>query len=226
MTRQRNSSSTRGICNLYSKQTKPFDLNDFANAVVEALDPKGFAEAFLSPPDLRKAGTSLLSQLRRPLQFLLQQTNISNNTFNIDSDPELVETAKWIQILAQWRNSLERDTVESIERQLPYLLNDEFVDEDYHLSLSSFTTILNYLAERRWIKVPALTLTRNGIFVGNWRPARDEKARLSIDFIDNRRVRWSAVDIRDAEAPAMIGGLCPISELDAHLRFYRDWLRR
>jgi hypothetical protein len=113
-----------------------------------------------------------------------------------------------------------------MNRQLSHLLEDEgdLAELLRAPDPKSFEALLTYLAARPWAKAPSMTLTREGFFVANWRPAAQEKARLSVDFLDEERVRWSAVDARDAKSPTMTGGICSILELDEHLGRYRDWL--
>jgi hypothetical protein len=129
-------------------------------------------------------------------------------------------------ILDGWKGKLFTNTLERLRAQLSYLLADE---EELNELLQapgtkSFEALLGYLAARPWIKAPSLTLTRNGVFVANWRPAREAKARLSVDFINEKRARWSGVDAQDADAPTMAGGVCSVSDLDEHLRPYRGWI--
>jgi hypothetical protein len=134
--------------------------------------------------------------------------------------------ARLRKILETWRGRLFTGTLDRLDRQLSYLLEDE--EDLAELSRTPdpkiFEALLSYLAARPWIKAPSLTLTRDGIFVANWRPTSNEKARLSIDFLDDNRVHWSAVDARNPKMPTMTGGLCSFSDLDEHLRPYRGWL--
>jgi hypothetical protein len=143
---------------------------------------------------------------------------------SVVDDPSTL--ARFRRILETWRGRLFTGTRDRLDRQLSYLLEDE--EDLAELSRTpdpkTFEALLSYLAARQWIKAPSLTLTREGIFVANWRPASVEKARLSIDFLDETRVRWSAVDARKPKAPTMAGGLCSVSDLDEHLRPYRGWL--
>ncbi len=135
--------------------------------------------------------------------------------------------ARFRKILETWRGRLFTGTLDRLDRQLSHLLEDE--EDLAELSRTpdprTFEALLSYLAARPWIKAPSLTLTRDGIFVANWRPAREAKARLSLDFLDERRVRWSAADARDErKGPTMAGGVCSLSDLDEHLRPYRGWI--
>lgn len=143
----------------------------------------------------------------------------------VPADDEAGTLARFQGVLETWKGRLFTGTLERVGRQLPYLLEDE--EELAALShtpdAASFVALLSYLAVRPWIKAPSLTLTRNGIFVANWRPAAQSKARLSVEFTDEKRVRWSAVDVRSAQASTMIGGICSVSDLDEHLRCYRSW---
>lgn len=134
--------------------------------------------------------------------------------------------ARFQSILEKWRGNLLTVTLNRVKRQLSYLLGDQ--EDLAELSggpdRKSFEALLAYLAARPWTRAPSLTLTHEGIFVGNWRPAIEQKARLSVDFIDDKHVQWSAVDARDGESPTMTGGICPISRLDDQLAGYRGWL--
>lgn len=133
--------------------------------------------------------------------------------------------ARFQGMLEAWKGRLFTGTFERLGRQLPYLLEDEeeLAALSHTADAASFAALLSYLAVRPWIKAPSLTLTRNGTFVANWRPVADAKARLSVEFTDEKRVRWSAVDVRNAHAPTMTGGTCSVSDLDEHLRRYRSW---
>ena len=141
------------------------------------------------------------------------------------ADDEAGTLARFQGMLEAWKGRLFTGTFERLGRQLPYLLEDE--EELAALSraadAASFAALLSYLAVRAWIKAPSLTLTRNGIFIANWRPTAEAKARLSVEFTDEKRVRWSAVDVRNAKASTMTGGICSVSDLDEHLRRYRSW---
>lgn len=143
----------------------------------------------------------------------------------VSADDEAGTLARFQGMLAAWKGRLFTGTFERLGRQLPYLLDDEeeLAALSHTADAASFAALLSYLAVRPWIKAPSLTLTRNGIFVANWRPAAEAKARLSVEFTDEKRVRWSAVDVRNAKSSTMTGGICSVSDLDEHLRCYRSW---
>jgi hypothetical protein len=134
--------------------------------------------------------------------------------------------ARFHKILETWKGRLFTGLMDRLAKQLSYLLGDE---EDLAELLrapdvKSFENFLSYCADRPWVKAPSLTLTRNGNFVANWRPAPHVKARVSIEFMADRRVRWSAADAENTGSlPTIIGGVCSISELDEHLGHYREW---
>jgi hypothetical protein len=144
------------------------------------------------------------------------------------SDPPEEESStlsRFQKVLETWNGLLFTNTRERLSRQLTYLLEDE---EDLagagEPGARSFEALLGYLSARPWVGAPSLTLTRNGIFVANWRPAAQAKARLSVDFMDENRARWSAADAREGQAPTMTGGICSISELDEYLGRYQSWM--
>lgn len=134
--------------------------------------------------------------------------------------------SRFRKTLETWKGHLFTETLNHLDRQLSYLLEEEedLAELSHAPDPKSFEALLSYLAARPWIKAPSLTLTRNGAFVANWRPTDDAKARLSVDFLDERRVRWSAIDARNPKAPTMAGGTCPASNLDQQLRPYRGWI--
>jgi hypothetical protein len=213
---------------LHTDRPKSNEFGGFINAVGEALDLYGFAAAFASPPDLRDAGASLVSYLRRGLGPLLGHLHELNITPTADHDTFSTAVEQFEAIIDVCKGRLAPSTFESLKRQLPYTLGDdeELSEPMQRPDAASFGAMLTYLAKHHWIKPPSLTLTRNGIFVANWRLGREQKARLSVDFLDEKRARWSAVDSRDVETPTMVGGVCPMSRLEAHLRIYKNWLRR
>jgi hypothetical protein len=145
---------------------------------------------------------------------------------NEASVEETNTVAQFRKVMEGWRGRLFTKTLDALDRQISYLLENE--EDLAELSRApdpkSFGTLLRYLSARWWVKAPSLTLTRHGVFVASWRPTPSAKARLSIDFLDHDRARWSAVDARE-KAPTMAGGLCPVSNLDEYLRPYISWLR-
>ena len=144
------------------------------------------------------------------------------------SDPAENESSalfRFQRCLEAWRGRLFTGTRDRLNRQLLYLFEDEEdLAEGGVPDMRSFEALLNYLAVRPWIKAPSLTLTQSGVFVAHWRPVAQAKARLSVDFIDEKRVRWSAADARQGDTPSITGGICPVSELDDHLGKYQSWM--
>ncbi len=134
----------------------------------------------------------------------------------------------WFQErVAAWRGRLLGDTLARLSRQISYLLEDEedLGDLSHSPDEKSFDALLEYLAGHPWIKAPSLTLSRNGYFVAHWRPAGERKARISIEFRGEKRVRWSVADGRDTGVPTVVGGICSILELEGYLERHRNWMR-
>ncbi len=134
------------------------------------------------------------------------------------SGDETSTLSRFQQELERWNGRLITGTWEGLLRQLSYLLEDEEdLADGAAPDAKSFEALSGYLAARPWVKAPSLTLTRSGIFVGNWRPNSGAKARLFVDFIDEKRVRWSAADAREGKPPASTGGICCSLGMDEHL---------
>jgi hypothetical protein len=133
--------------------------------------------------------------------------------------------SRFQSVLETWKGRLFTGTWDRLNRQLSYLLEDEEdLAESGPPDTRSFEALLSYLAARPWVRAPSVTLTKTGVFVASWRPASGAKARLSVDFMDEKRVRWSAADAREGKTPAVTGGTCSVSELDEHLGKYQSWM--
>jgi hypothetical protein len=106
---------------------------------------------------------------------------------------------------------LEREFRERLFQQLDSLHETaEWEEGDEPISLSSFATflkaILTIKAERR----PGLGLSHTGNLIAAWTTARD---RLTIEFLQNDRVRWVLARYRDTDEPAQFAGQTHVSEL-------------
>jgi hypothetical protein len=108
-------------------------------------------------------------------------------------------------LLSRWRSHLAPRMFTAIEWHIRRLLSDEdeLAEDNFEPSQSSFTGLLTFLAKRPWLKSPSIGLDRHGIFAASWRPSRDAKANLVLQFLIDQTVRWFVVD---AGAPKIISG--------------------
>ncbi|HYM30440.1 MAG TPA: hypothetical protein VEU47_04025 [Candidatus Cybelea sp.] len=116
--------------------------------------------------------------------------------------------------LAGWSARLPPMTYFVLERHLAAIFGD--VDEVISAQSGSFDEILSYLASHRYLKPPSMQLRRDGIFSIAWSPGG--KARITLEFLGDGKVRCIAVDARPSVRRPIRGAFeLPVWSLDSFI---------
>jgi hypothetical protein len=119
---------------------------------------------------------------------------------------------------------LSHDIADKLKNFVQRLLTDEsdLTDEGVIPKLAAFDGLTAFLVRHPWVRMPGLTITREGAFAAFWDYER--KARIRLDFIDATRVRW--VVVNTGAAPANGTGEVDQIALDAIIEAYnaKEWM--
>ena len=87
--------------------------------------------------------------------------------------------SRFRKTLETWKGHLFTETLNHLDRQLSYLLEEEedLAELSHAPDPKSFEALLSYLAARPWIKAPSLTLTETGLSS----PIGDRQTTLRLD---------------------------------------------
>lgn len=111
--------------------------------------------------------------------------------YDAGSTAQLVSLARidLLGFLALFEKRLHADIYERFSHRIPALLDPTDWDEEDELpNWNSFFATLGFLSRHRALRVPTLSLDRNGDFALSWRPARDKL--VSMYFGPDGQVSW------------------------------------
>jgi hypothetical protein len=114
-----------------------------------------------------------------------------------------------LQLLRARSSTFKEDqTIGFLVRQLETLLqdDDELKASGISVSLPSLSRLVAFLAERKGIAHPSISITRLGHFAASWAPRK--RAKLTLVFAPNGLVQWIAADV-DARPPLRESGDLP-----------------
>ncbi|WP_441231446.1 hypothetical protein AB7828_24885 [Tardiphaga sp. 215_C5_N2_1] len=102
--------------------------------------------------------------------------------------------SKYLIFLATRRSVLGTNQFAGLAKQINILLEneDELAVLDSPQSLASFRGLLKFLASRN-PKHPSLSISKAGLFVASWSPAK--RAKLSLTFVDHEGGDWFGMSL-------------------------------
>ena len=132
--------------------------------------------------------------------------------------------AQLVQRLDRARGKLTTEAADALKEFVSRLISNEsdLVDEGLVPRPGAFDGLIAFFAGHPWVRMPGLTLTREGDFAAIW--DNDRKDRIRFDFREQGRVRW--VVVRASPEPATGSGELNLKAVDGIIETHnaKDWM--
>jgi len=125
-----------------------------------------------------------ISELRNPVSpaslFASDEKSLEERLFDATASVKILTSQVAMHLDREWRNKLfaQLDSLHDIE---------EWDPDDEPIQAASFATFLKAIVQINPQRRPGLGLSHNGYLVASWTAGKD---RLTIEFLQNDRVRW------------------------------------
>lgn len=205
-------------------QLKDSSLHEGQKAVHAAInfDNEGWASVI---SEKTRGLSTELAKLRSPMSPSMMPT-LSSTTISIGNqslDEKLFNATSEVKVLtSQVAMYLDPDWRSKLFGQLDSLHEvDEWDDRDLPVKKESFSTFLKAICDIRPKKRPGLGLTPSGQLIASWTNGPN---RLTIEFLDNGRVKWVISRQIEGESEQFVGHT-QVTRLSESLKPYQatDW---